>query len=86
VAELNVNKALDLAKDLIETSEDGTKWVKVEDLKRLEAAQTVRDAVDQLGPRPRTMHQAKQLASQDPELREEFADRPPVLGPSPHAA
>lgn len=86
MTQLDINEALDLAKDLVVTSGDGTKWIKIEDLKGLQRKQAEEKATDQLVPRPRTYEQAKALASQDPELREAFADRPPVIGPSPPAA
>lgn len=90
MAELNLTEALELAKNLITTDSSGNKWVKIEDLKKLQveqAAEQIKEkATEQLAPKPKSFAAAKSAASQDPELREAFADRPPVVGPSPTAA
>jgi len=90
VAELNINEALELSKELIATDSSGNKWIKVEDLKKLETEQAqkhVEEKIhDRLAPKPKSFEQAKSAAFQDPELREAFADRPPVVGPSHSAA
>jgi beta-lactam-binding protein with PASTA domain len=90
MTELNLNEALDLAKNLIATDSSGNKWIKIEDLKNLQVEQAqgeMKDeAINQLAPKPKSFAAAKTAASQDPELREAFADRPPVVGPSPTAA
>lgn len=90
MTELNLTEALDLAKSLITTDSSGNKWIKVEDLKNLQverAQEAVKDkAIEQLAPKPKSFAAAKTAASQDPELREAFADRPPVVGSSPTAA
>lgn len=90
MAELNINEALEQSRDLIVTDSSGNKWIKVEDLKKLEterAQEQVQERItDRLAPKPKSFEQAKSAAFQDPELREAFADRPPVVGPSHSAA
>jgi beta-lactam-binding protein with PASTA domain len=90
MTELNLTQALDLAKDLITTDSSGNKWIKVEDLQKLQTDQAVErvkeKAIEQLVPKPKSFAEAKTAASQDPELREAFANRPPEVGPSPTAA
>lgn len=90
MTELNINEALDLAKDLIATDSTGNKWIKIEDLKNLQVEQARGElkekAIEQLAPKPKSFAAAKSAAFQDPELREAFAGRPPTVGPSPAAA
>jgi predicted 2-oxoglutarate/Fe(II)-dependent dioxygenase YbiX len=90
MTELNINQALEQAKDLIATDSSGNKWIKVEDLQKLQTEQAqerVKEKViDTLAPKPKSFAQAKSAAFQDPELREAFANRPPEIGPSPTAA
>jgi len=86
VAELNINEALEQSKDMIVTDSSGNKWIKVEDLKKAETARAMDNTIDKLKPKPKSFEQAKSAAFQDQELREAFADRPPVVGPSHSAA
>ena len=90
MTELNLTEALDLAKSLITTDSSGNKWIKIEDLENLQVEQAKgqmkEKAIEQLAPKPKTFAQANTAASQDPELREAFANRPPTVGPSPTAA
>jgi hypothetical protein len=83
---LTLTEALDLAKDHIVESEDGAKWIKIDSLRELETSAAQEERAAQMGPRARTFDGAKFLASQDPELQEAFADRPPSVGPTPSAA
>jgi beta-lactam-binding protein with PASTA domain len=90
MTELNINQALEQAKDLIVSDSSGNKWIKVEDLQKLQVEQATErvkeKAIEQLAPKPKSFAEAKTAASQDPELREAFANRPPEIGPSPTAA
>ena len=86
MTELNLTEALELAKNTIVTDGSGNKWIKIEDLKKLQAEQAKDQLIERLEPKPKSYEQAKSAAFQDPELREAFADRPPVVGPSPTAA
>jgi hypothetical protein len=83
---LTLTEALDLAKSHIVESEDGEKWIKIESLRGLEVGAMEKEKEAQQAPHARTMEGAKFLASQDPELQEAFADRPPSVGPTPSAA
>lgn len=86
MTELNINEALELAKDTIVTDKSGNKWIKIEDLKKLETKQIVEKVTDEKEPKPTTFGQAKSAAFKDSELQKAFAGRPPVVGPSPPAA
>jgi hypothetical protein len=88
LAELTLTEALELAHDVVVESEDGSKWIRIDALRKLEAGQREEKTKEKLaqGPPPRNFEQARALALQDQELQESFADRPPVLGPSPAAA
>lgn len=74
----NLNEDLGKAK-LIHT-EQGV-YINAEELRRLEKKRREAEIEDELEAKPKTFEQAKRLAREDPQIRAEFADRPPRIAP-----